>query len=202
MKDVVGRFEIRDSGLLEGISRFIFDNCGNITTAKRIADFLKGQKRPAAVETIQNYLSFLEKAFLIHKAFRMDLKGLRLLELYEKYYVSDFGLRHGFLGFRKDDINGFLENVVYLELLRRGYKVNIGKLDQREIDFVAEKNSERSYFQVTYLLSEKSTVEREFSPLERLSDNFPKYVLSLDKVGEHDRKGILHKNLITFLLEE
>ncbi|MBF0548449.1 MAG: ATP-binding protein [Candidatus Riflebacteria bacterium] len=202
MKDVVNRFEIRDANLLEGISRFIFDNCGNITTSKRIADFLKSQKRPASVETIQNYLSFLETAFLICKASRLDLKGLRLLELYEKYYVTDFGLRHGFLGFRPGDINGLLENVVFLELLRRGYKVCIGKLNQLEIDFVGERNGQRSYFQVSYLLSEKKTIEREFTPLEKIPDNFPKFVLSLDKVGPSERKGIFQKNLIKFLLEE
>ena len=202
MKDVVSRFAIRDAGLLEGISRFMFDNCGNITSAKRITDFLKSQKRSATVETIQNYLLYLEKAFLICKAGRLDLKGLRLLELLEKYYVTDIGMRHGFLGFKESDISGLLENVVFLELLRRGNRVHIGKLDQREIDFVAEKDGMKAYYQVSYLLAETSTIEREFTPLEKIPDSFPKFVLSMDPLSQPHRKGIRWMNLLEFLLKE
>ncbi len=202
MKDVVHRFAIRDISLLENVVRFIFDNCGNITTAKRMADYLKAQKRPGSVETIQNYLSFLERSFLIAKASRLDLKGLRLLELYEKYYVTDFGLRHSLLGYRSDDIGGLLEGVVYLELVRRGFTVHIGKLEQREIDFVAERDGKRCYFQVCHLLADKATVAREFGALERIPDHCPKYVLSLDKSGPAYGKGLHWQNLVEFLVHE
>ncbi|MFP4153981.1 MAG: ATP-binding protein [Alkalispirochaeta sp.] len=202
LKDVVSRNRIQDPGQLDRIVRFIFDNAGNITTAKRITDFLRNQKITAGVDKVLHYLACLEQAFLIRRVLRYDIKGLRHLELYEKYYVGDVGLRHGFLGYRDGDISGLLENVVYLELLHRGYRVSIGKLDDREVDFIAERQEERMYIQVSVNLASDETVEREFSALEHIPDNHPKVVLSLDEYQRINRGGIRHENLREWLMSE
>jgi len=200
LKDVVVRYKIRDVFLLEKIAAFIFDNCGNLTSAKKISDYLKSEKIRASVETVQNYISYLKEAFLIYACGRFDIKGKRHLELSEKYYVSDLGVRHGVMGFRQNDIAGMLENVVYLELLRRGYKVSTGKFDANEIDFVAVRGEEILYIQVAYLLAAKETEDREFRPLEQIADNFPKMVLTMDKLWGSGRNGIIRKYLPDFLL--
>ena len=202
LKDVVTRHRIRDVSQLKNITRFVFDNCGQIVSSKRISDYLKSQKIRITVDTVQNYLHYLQNAFLISKTSRYDLKGKRHLEFYEKYYMGEIGMRHGFIGYRKDDISGLLENIVYLELLKRGYNVSIGKLEDKEIDFIAEKEKSRLYFQVAYLLASPETEIREFSPLERINDNYTKIVLSLDKDWGEERRGILRKNIIQFLLED
>jgi len=202
IKDVIRRHKIRDVGVLENVARFIFDNCGNVTTAKRIPDYLKNKKMRISTDTVLNYLSYLRSAFLIHKTGHYDLKGLRHLEFNDKYYLGDIGLRHSILGYKNRDISGLLENIVFLELLRRGYRIFIGRLNGREIDFVAEKSDERIYIQVCYLLADSSTIEREFVPLEKIEDNYPKMVLSMDKIYIPDRKGIIRQNLIKFLLSE
>lgn len=201
LKDVVARNNIRDIHLLENITRFSADNCGNITSPKNIADFLKSQRQKASVDTIMNYLSMLTSAYIFHKVNRYDLKGKRHLEIYQKYYPGDIGLKHNLLGFKINDISGHLENIVYLELLSRGYKVDIGKLNGYEIDFVASKNDQILYIQVAYLLPDEKTISREFGSLEKVNDNYPKLVLSLDKYFDSDRNGIQWKNLITFLIE-
>jgi predicted AAA+ superfamily ATPase len=201
LKDIVARYDIRDISLLEKITAFVFDNCGSITTAKKIADYLKSQQINAGVGTVSNYINYLKDAYLAYKSGRYDLKGKKYLELYEKYYMSDIGIRHSVLGYKKSDIAGLLENIVYLELLRRGYKVSTGKFDDMEIDFVATRNGERTYIQVTYLLASKETEDREFKPLEKINDNYPKMVLSMDKIWGNDRNGIVRKNIIDFLLE-
>jgi len=200
LKDVVTRNQVRDPGQLDLITRFAFDNCGNILTAKRISDYLKNQRITAGVDKVMNYLRFLEQAFLLHKVIRYDIKGLRNLELYEKYYMGDIGLRHGLLGYRDHDISGLLENVVYLELLSRGYRVSIGKWGDREVDFVAERADERLYVQVTLQLATPETIEREFSVLEKIDDNHQKMVLSLDEFQMINRGGIRHVYLLDFLL--
>lgn len=200
LKDVVTRNQVRDPGQLDLITRFAFDNCGNILTAKRISDYLKNQRITAGVDKVMNYLRFLEQAFLLHKVIRYDIKGLRNLELYEKYYMGDIGLRHGLLGYRDHDISGLLENVVYLELLSRGYRVSIGKWGDREVDFVAERPDERLYVQVTLQLATPETIEREFSVLEKIDDNHQKMVLSLDEFQMINRGGIRHVYLLDFLL--
>jgi uncharacterized protein len=201
LKDIVSRHSIRDVFLLEKIAAFIFDNCGSITSSKKIADYLKSQRLKTGVDTVQNYIGYLNDAHLFSKAGRFDLKGKRHLELFEKYYSGDQGIRHSVLGYKKNDIAGILENVVYLELLRRGYTVSTGKYDDLEIDFVAEKNSVIKYIQVTYLLSSKETEDREFRPLEKIQDNYPKMVLSMDTVWGDNRNGIERKNIIDFLLD-
>ncbi len=202
LKDVVARNNIRDVSLLESVGRFVLDNIGNVVSANRVTQFLKSQQRKASSETIYNYLRALEQGFLVHRVPRYDLKGKRYLEIYEKYFLGDVGLRHAQLGFKEGDISGLLENLVYLELRRRGYRVSIGKWKVAEIDFVAERENERRYIQVAYLLSGPETVRREFGPLKEIMDNYPKTVLSLDPVWGDDLDGIKRVNLIDFLLEE
>lgn len=202
LKDVVTRNKIRDVEQLERITRFVLTNCGNITSAKRIADYLKSQRLKISVETVQNYLHFLIQAFMMHKVRRYDIKGKRLLEYSEKYYPADPGLRFGIAGYSDSDISGILENLVFLELIRRGYTVYVGQSGALEIDFVAEKQEEKIYIQVAYLMNDEKTIEREFGNLIQISDNFPKLVLSLDDFWPQNREGIIRKNIIDFLLEE
>lgn len=199
LKDVIQRNNIRDSELLERIIRFTMDNIGNILSAKKISDFLKNQGRKLSTETVYNYLAALEQAFVLYKVSRYDLKGKKILETQEKYYVSDLGLRHALIGYHDNDISGLLENIVYLELLRRGFQVYIGKQGDLEVDFVAIKNDNRLYIQVTYLLASESTIEREYAPLLQISDNYEKIVLSLDSYFPSNRDGIKWINLIHFL---
>jgi predicted AAA+ superfamily ATPase len=200
LKDVISRYRIRDIELLERTVHFLMHNVGNIFSAKRISDFLKNQNRRLSVETIYNYLDALESAFLIHKVSRWDIKGKRVLETLEKYYFEDFGIKNAILGYSEDSISGLLENVVYLELRRRGYEIYVGQGVNYEIDFIAVRRDETAYFQVTYLLASPETIEREFSPLLSVNDNFPKYVLSLDEVN-FSRKGIIHRNIRDWLLD-
>lgn len=202
LKDVVNRHNIREPAQLDLITRFLFDNCGNITTAKRIADFLKAQRLSVSVARVQDYLAFLEQAFLVYRCRRYDLKGKRHLELYDKFYMADVGVRHGLIGYRNADISGLLENVVYLDLRARGYSVNVGKLRETEIDFIAERHSERMYIQVAYLLASEETIDREYGALERIPDHYLKLVLSLDTVQPVARSGIRWRNLIDFLLTD
>ena len=193
LRDVIARNNIRDIELLERVVLYIMDNIGNIFSAKSISDFLKNQGRKLSVETIYNYLKALENAFIISKVQRYDIKGKNILETQEKYYLSDLGFRHAKLGYQSNDISGYLENIVFLELLRRKYKVNIGKQNNKEIDFVANLRDENLYLQVTYLLASEETIEREFSPLKSVKDNYPKLVLSMDNLPESNVKGIKWK---------
>lgn len=200
LKDVIARNRIRDTALLESIVLYLMDNIGNTFSAKTISDFLKSQGRKLSTETVYNYLKALESAFLIHKVMRFDIKGKRILETQEKYYLSDLGLRHAVMGYRDNDIAGVLENTVYLELLRRGWSVNIGKRDVAEVDFVANRTDERLYVQVCYILTPEN-MDREFAPLEAISDNYEKLVLSTDTLLRINRGGIRQKNIADFLLD-
>jgi hypothetical protein len=200
LKDVVKRNKIRDIDLLEKIVLYLMDNVGNTFSAKTISDFLKNQGRKLSTETVYTYIKALESAFLIYKVPRFDIKRKRLLETQEKYFVSDLGLRHATIGYRDNDIGGVLENVVFFELLRRGWSVNIGKQGSCEVDFVATKTDERLYVQVCYVLTEDNT-NREFNPLEAIDDNYEKIVLSSDSLISFNRNGIKQKNIIDFLLE-
>ena len=192
------RNQIRDTALLERIILYLMDNIGNTFSAKTISAFLKSQGRKLSTETVYNYLDVLESAFLIHKVTRFDIKGKRLLETQEKYYFSDLGLRHAVMGYRDNDIAGILENVVFLELLRRGYSVHIGKQDAAEVDFIADRADERIYIQVCYVLTPEN-MDREFGPLEKISDNYEKLVLSTDTLLHINRGGIRQKNILIFL---
>ncbi|MDR3171090.1 MAG: ATP-binding protein [Treponema sp.] len=200
LKDVIARHRIRDIELLERIVKFLMDNVGNIFSAKSIGDFLKNQGRRLSVETVYNYLTALEHAFLIRKVSRYDIKGKRQLETQEKYFFEDFGLKHAILGYHEDTISGLLENVVFMELKRRGFQVYIGQQDHREVDFIAIRREEKLYIQVAYLLADASVVEREFGPLMAIPDHYPKLVLSLDPIWGYNKEGIIRKNLIDFLL--
>ena len=207
LKDVIGRYRFRDMDLLERMVYFLMDNAGNIFSAKRISDFLKNQNRRLGTETIYNYLNALESAFFVHKVKRWDIKGKCILETMEKYYFEDFGLKNAVMGTGDyssaaglPGISGLLENAVFLELLRRGYEVFIGQGPGCEVDFIARRRDEVNYYQVAYLLATPETAEREFNPLLGISDNFPKYVLSMDEFN-FGRQGILHRNIRDWLLE-
>ena len=202
LKDIVKRHAIREVGHLERILSFAFDNCGHLVSARSIAAYFKNQQTRITADTVLSYLSHICDAFLLFRTGRFEIKGRKHLEFLDKYYLGDLGLRHALFGYRDADIGGLLENVVYLELRRRGYQVKVGVLDRAEIDFVAERHGERIYVQVAYLLTGPDTLEREFGNLERIPDNYPKLVLSLDEVGPDQRKGILRKHLADFLLEE
>jgi hypothetical protein len=199
LKDVVARHKIRDVEQLIRITRFIFSNCGNITSAKSIADFLKSQRTRISVETVQNYLHYLTQAYMIHRVRRYDIQGKRELEYFEKYYPADVGLRFGLTGYLDSGISGILENLVHNKLLQEGYTVTTGQMGSLEIDFIAEKQEEKKYIQVAYLLDHEKTVEREFGNLLRIPDNFPKMVLSMDEYWEKSRQGIIRQNIIDFL---
>ena len=202
LRDVIARNNIRDIELLERVVLYIMDNIGNIFSAKSISDFLKNQGRKLSVETIYNYLKALENAFIISKVQRYDIKGKNILETQEKYYLSDLGFRNAKLGYQSNDISSYLENIIFLELLRRKYKVNVGKKNNKEIDFIANLRDENLYLQVTYLLASPETIEREFSPLKAIKDNYPKMVLSMDNLSESNIEGIKRKRIIDFLLEK
>lgn len=199
LKDIVARHAVRDVPLLENIARFLFDNVGCVVSANSIAAYLKSQRLRVGVDTVVNYLGYFREALVTRRAARYDIKGKRLLELHEKYYLSDIGLRHALLGYREADLTGVLENVVYLELCRRGYTVAIGKIGAAEIDFVATRENEKIYIQTAYLLAGPETVRREFAPLRAVPDQYPKLVLSLDTLFGEDHDGIRWMNLLDFL---
>ncbi len=201
-KDIITRFKIRDTALFDKVVRYLFDNIGTITTAKRIADYFKSQRVKVSVDTVLNYINYIESAFLIKRVSKYDIKGKGYLEFYEKIYLNDIGLRSGLIGYKGKDINKLLENVVYNELVARGYRVSVGKLNGLEIDFVAEKQGEIKYIQVCYLLSEESTVQREFGNLAKIKDNYEKLVISLDKFFVKEIKGIKHIYLLDFFKNE
>ena len=200
LKDVVKRNNIRDIELLERVVLYLMDNIGNTFSAKTISDFLKNQGRRLSTETVYTYIAALENAFLIHKVPRFDIKGKRLLETQGKYFVSDLGLRHATMGYRDNDIGGMLENIVFLELVRRGWKVNIGKQGSCEVDFIATETSERLYVQVCNVLTDENT-QREFEPLEAIEDNYEKIVVSTDSLMSFNRNGIRQRNITEFLLD-
>jgi hypothetical protein len=201
-KDVVLRNRIRDPEILERIVRYLFDNIGNITTAKGISDFYKNQKIKISVDTVLNYLGYIQSALLIDMIKRYDIKGKKNLEFYDKVYLTDIGIRHGLIGYREKDFGGLLENIVYNELKFRGYQVKVGVISGFEIDFVAEKQNGKKYIQVCSYLADKKVKEREFGNLEKIPDNYEKVVISLDKFFPDNLKGIHHIYLLDFLMEK
>lgn len=200
LKDVAARKRINDIGLLESVVKFMFDNIGNIVSSKKIADSLTSFGRKTSSVTAENYVTALADAFILYKAERYDVQGKQHLKSLEKYYVVDIGLRSLLLGNRGRDIGHVLENIVYLELIRRGYKVYIGKVADLEIDFVAEKNGEKTYYQVAATVMDESTLARELAPLKRVQDNYPKYIITMDDLPS-DEDGIKVVNVIDFLME-
>jgi predicted AAA+ superfamily ATPase len=202
LRDTIQRYKIRDIELLERVTRFAFDNIGNTFSGKSITDYFKSQSRKTDVNTIYNYLSALEGAFILYRVSRFDIKGKEILKTQEKFFVSDLSLLYAMLGYRDSMIAGILENVIFLELKRREYKVYIGKLDSREIDFIAEKQGKKIYVQVAYKLENEATVHREFSPLLAVSDQYPKYVVTMDEFWKEDVEGVKHLQIQDFLLDD
>ena len=200
LKDIVDRKKINDVKLLESIIRFLADNVGNVVSAKKIADTLTSMGRKTTAVTVDNYLTALQEAFVLYETERYDVKGKQYLQSLSKYYLVDMGFRAHLLGKKTRDFGHVLENIVYLELLRRGYRVSVGKVDTEEVDFVAQKGDERCYYQVSATVLEETTFEREIRPLKKITDNYPKYILSMDEfpLGED---GINQVNIIDFLLE-
>ena len=201
LKDIVKRNKIRDVDLLERIIAYVIANVGTTFSARSLTKFLKSEQRTVAPETTLNYIKYCCDAYLFYQVKRVDLQGKQILSTNEKYYIADHGIREAVFGGNMRDINLILENIVYLELLRRGYKVTVGKTGEKEIDFVCDKRGDKLYVQVTYLLASEDTIKREFGAYDTIRDNFPKYVVSLDEF-DMSRNGIKHQNIRDFLLAE
>lgn len=201
LKDIIKRNKIRDVDLLERIIAYVISNIGTTFSATSLSKYLKSEQRSVAAETIQNYIKYCCDAYLFYKVKREDLQGKQILASNEKYYIADHGIREAVFGGNMRDINLILENIVYLELLRRGYKVTVGRAGEKEIDFVCEKHGEKLYVQLAYLLASEETVRREFGAYDDIRDNYPKYVVTMDEL-DMSRNGIKHKNICDFLLAE
>lgn len=198
--DIVRRSQIRKIDQLERIVKYTFNNVGNTFSAKSIADYLKSEHRSLDNETVYNYLEKLEKAYLLHRCIRYDLQGRELLKTQEKFYLADVALRYSVLGYDADSVAASLENIVYLELCRREYTVNVGKTDGGEIDFVAERQNEKLYVQVTQEIRSEKTAKREYERLLEIRDNYPKYVLTTDAFAGGNYQGIRTMHIADFLL--
>lgn len=201
LKDVVKRNNIRDVDLLERIISYITANVGTTFSATAISKYLKSEGRTVAPETILNYIKACEEAFLFYRVKRQDLQGKKILTVNEKYYIADQGIREAVFGGNRKDINLILENIVFMELLRHGYQVTVGKASEKEIDFVCERRGEKLYVQVCYLLAAEETIQREFGVYDMVRDNYPKYVVSMDEF-DMSRNGIKHRNVREFLVQE
>ncbi len=199
LKDIVKRNKIRDVDLLERIIAYVMANVGTTFSAASLAKFLKSEQRTVAPETILNYIKYCCDAYLFYQVKREDLQGKQILASNEKYYLADHGIREAVFGGNMKEINLTLENIVYLELLRRGYEVTVGRIGDKEIDFVCHKRNDKLYIQVAYLLASDDTIRREFGAYDNIRDNFPKYVISLDEF-DMSRNGIKHRNIRDFLL--
>lgn len=200
LRDVVSRHKLRDVDLLRRILLFVADSVGSPVSARSLAAFLKSQRRSASVESIYNYLDHLAEAFVLDQAPVYDLRGKKFLETGGKIYFADLGLRHALLGYRSSDIGQYLENIVYLELKQRGWKVSVGRLGEWEVDFAAQKGTEKCYVQVAYLTPDKETLDRELRPLRHVPDNFPKYLLTMDGIPSSSEEGIHRMPVEQFLL--
>ena len=201
LKDVVKRNNIRDVDTLERIVAYAFSNIGHIFSATSLSKYFKSENRKISHDTILNYLKFCSDAFLFYKINRYDLEGKKIVTVNEKYYCADHGLREALFGKNIQNIDQVLENIVCLELLRRNYKVYVGKKGDLEIDFIAEKQGKKIYIQVAYLLANEETLKREFSVYNFVKDSYPKYVVSMDDL-DFSQNGIIHKNIKDFLLME
>lgn len=201
LKDIVERKKIQDVPLLESVIRFLFDNVGNIVSPKKISDSMTSYGRKTTSVTVENYINALQESFILYKASRYDIKGKQHLKSLEKYYLVDQGLRRLLLGDKNADIGYILENIVYLELLRRGYQVYIGKIGELEVDFVAQKGDDRVYYQVAASVMDPATFQREITPLKKINDHYPKLIVTMDELtmGED---GIRQVNVIDFLLNK
>ncbi|MDR1756378.1 MAG: ATP-binding protein [Culturomica sp.] len=202
LRDTVQRYNIRDVELLERIVRYAFDNIGHTFSGKNVADYFKSQQRKIDINTVYNYLYALEGAFVLYRVPRYDLKGREMLKTQEKFYLGDVSLLYATMGYKDRLISGILENIVFLELKRRGYTVFVGKWDVREIDFIAEKQGKKIYVQVAYRIENEETVEREFKPLLEIKDQFPKFVVTMDDFWKESVEGVQHVHISDFLLQD
>ena len=201
LKDIVKRNRVRDVDLLERILAYVMANVGTTFSAGSLTKFFKSEQRSVSPETVLNYIRYCCDAYLFYQVKRQDLQGKQILSTSEKYYIADHGIREAVFGGNMRDINLVLENIVFLELLRRGYTVTVGKAGEREVDFVCDRRGEKLYVQVTYLLASEETIAREFGVYDSIRDNFPKYVVSMDEL-DLSRSGIKHRNIRDFLLAE
>jgi len=201
LKDVVARENIRNVSFLENLTSYLADNTGNLLSALNISKYLKSQQQLMPAQTVLNYLRALTNAFYIHKVQRADIKGMKIFEISDKYYFEDLGLRNAIRNFDyRSDVNKLMENVVYLHLKRNRYTVFVGQLVHKEIDFMAERDGERLYIQVTYMLNDQRTIDREFGNLMSIDDQYPKYVVTMDEISAgSDYKGIRQIHLRDFL---
>ncbi len=199
LKDVVARHNIRNVHFLERLIKFLADNIGQILSAKKISDFLKSQQVKLSPNSVLNYLSFLVDSYFIREAQRYDVNGKKLFEINEKYYFEDLGLRHALIGFRQVDIGQIMENVIFNHLELCGYQVNVGKMGDKEIDFVAMKNNEITYIQACYLIPDQKVRDREFGNLLAIKDNYRKMVISMDQFAAGNIDGVEHHHLLDFL---
>lgn len=202
VKDIGLRKKMADTTMLRTVARFMFNNIGNCLSIKKIADTLTSDGRSISVHTVESYLESLVESYVFNKVSRFDIKGKQYLQSGEKYYATDVTMRYALLGRRNIDVGHILENIVYLELIRRGYKVYIGKAGEKEIDFAAENKEGFTYFQVAYTTREKATLERELTPLQDINDHYPKYILTMDIDPIADYDGIKKVNVLDWLLEK
>ena len=198
--DIVKRNQVRKIDQLERVVKYTFNNVGNTFSAKSIADYLKAERRSLDNETVYSYLEKLEKSYLLHRCSRYDLQGKEILKTQEKFYLADVALRYSVLGYNADSVASSLENIVYLELCRRGYTVNVGKTGDSEIDFVAVRQNEKIYVQVTQEINSEKTEKREYNRLLEIPDNYPKFVLTTDEFAGGNYEGIKTMHIADFLL--
>ena len=202
VKDIIDRKKIADTNVLKSVTQFLFDNIGSELSSKKIADTLTSHGRKSDSKTIEKYVTSLEESFIVYRANRYNIKGKEYLKSLEKYYVADIGLRNFMLGKKSIDVGHILENIIYLELIRRGYSVYIGKIDDMEIDFVAQNSQGNTYIQVAASVRDENTLKRELRSLQSVKDNYPKMILTLDDDPEADYDGILRKNALDWLMEK
>lgn len=200
VKDIAGRHRISDAMMLESIVRFILDNIGNQLSTKKVADYLTATGRKIDVKTVEKYLAALIESCILYQAKRYNVRGKQYLRTLEKYYAVDIGMRDMLLGARLADEESVLENVVYLELLRRGYDVYVGKIDDQEVDFVCMEQNGMVYYQAAVSVKDKKMLKRELGPLQKIPDNYPKYILTLDEGPEADYEGIRRINVLEWLI--
>ena len=200
--DIVRRNQIKKIDQLERVVKYTFNNIGNTFSAKSISNYLKAEQRKIDNETVYNYLEKLQKAYILHKCSRYDLQGKAILKTQEKFYLADISLRYSVLGYSVDSVASSLENIVYLELKRRGYDVYIGKMNDKEIDFVATKQNNKIYVQVTQEIKSEKTQKREYDQLLEIRDNYPKYVVMANDFAGGNYEGIKTMNIIDFLLSK
>ncbi len=202
VRDVLARNRIRDADMFERVAAFAIDNVGNPFSARRVADFMKSQRRSIGHETVLNYLTALSEAFVIARVPRFDLHGKAILATDEKHFVGDHGIVNALFGYSDQRLSGVLENIVWMELRRRGYEVTIGRIGTAEVDFVAQRADEVVYLQVATTIATEETRHREHRPLEAIADNHPKYLLTLDPLVGGNANGIQHRRIPEFLLSD